>query len=972
MSDMIDPLPRPVAERPLLVGRERERGSLRQALDASMNGRGALVLVSGEAGIGKTTLVEDLAWQARQCGVLVFSGGCYDLATSPPNGAWREAFRRYVPNGLLPPLPAFLSSAERSSHDSTTDLVRQFMTFLTRVTAIAPLVIILEDLHWADQSSLDLLYSLSHRLRELPLLLMATWRVDELNRRHVLYRLIPSLVREAGGMRLDLRPLSELEQLAFIDARYQLSSVDRHRLATYLHQYAEGNPFFISEVLRTLEEESLLRPFDTDDWTLGDLSSAPIPELVRQVIEARVARVGADAERLLRLAAVIGHDVPLDLWRSLAGVDEATFGSAVQRMTDAHLLQEEPPNGYRFSHALVREAIYNGVVLPARQAMHRAAAEWLTERVIVDPDAVADHFRRAADPRAAEWLLRAGESARRQFAPRVAIERFTLALSTDGLGDHGRIHAHLQRGEAFETLGEFSAAITEFDHAVRRARDLDDWNLEWQALLDLGAAWSPSNYQRTGAYYRQALDLARARGEQTALAISLNRLGNWHFNVLQLGDAIGLHQEALTILEHGDRTLHLAQTHDFLAMTYWCKGDGVQGSMHWNAAIRLFEHLEDRQLLASALNNSIAVSQVDFPVVASESAEMGLTSITRALQIAREIEWRAGEVFAQVNLARFQMLQGQIDQALENHSAAIALAESIGHREWAVAGWWTLSMTQAAVGQFDGARESLERGLALARETRSLFWIQLVSDRLVSILVKDNRLSEAQALLDSQPESTIADLSSGSLHASQHCLALAELALARNDASRALALIEANIASLPNSQRAVVPSLSILRGRALASLGRLTEARDAFVAARARLAQYDELPARLVACAELARAAAQLGEVRLSTEALDEAHEIVAAIMSHLPDDMRSSFQSYAERLFASDHRISPAAIAGLSAREVEVLQLVAEGLTDVEVARRLYLSRRTVSSHLRSIYGKLDVSTRTAAARLAIERDII
>ncbi len=960
--------------RPLLVGRERERESLRSALETSISGRGRLVLVSGEAGIGKTTLVEDLAWQATERGMLVLSGGCYDLATTPPFGPWLDAFNRYQPSAEMPVLPPFpRGSAEPHAAASQPDFFRQIQTFLESLSTNAPLLLILEDLHWADPSSLDLLRHIARGTDHARLLLIATWRVDELDRRHQLYRLVPTLVRESGGTRIDLHRLDEDSQRALIDTRYQLSSPERHRLAAYLHQHAEGNPFFISELLRTLEEEGLLSSADSGTWRLGDLAIAPVPELVRQVIEARVARLGADAERLLRIAAVIGHDVPLDLWRSLANVDDQAFGSAIQRVTDARLLRETPPNGYRFSHALVRESIYDGVLLPVRQAMHRSVAEQLSEMPDVDPDAVADHFIRAADPRAAAWLLRAGENARHQFALRVAVERFTLALSNAGLDDRARIQAYLQRGETFETLGDYAAAIADLDHAVVLARAADDGRLEWRALLGLGAAWSPSNYEETGSHYRRALELARASDNQDMLAISLNRLGNWHFNVLRLADAIEMHQEALAMLEPGGGTLHLAQTHDFLAMTYWCSGDGVQGSIHWSASIRFVEQHGNRQQLASALNNSIAVAQVDFPIVAADSTEDGLARVTRALQIAREIEWRAGEVFAQVNLGRFQMLLGQIDLALENQRAALAVAESIGHREWAIAGWWNMSLTLASVGRFERACESLERGLALARETRSLFWIQIVSAQLVAMHVRSGHLSEAQALLDDQPESALANLSPGSLHYSQWSLTLAELALARGDASQALTIIDANIASLPNRERAVVPGLSIVRGRALASLGRLTEARDEFAAARARLADYHEHASRFVACAELYRACSQLEMVSEAAEALGDAREIANIIASHLPDDeMRASFQSYANQLIPLGKQTLPSADAGLSTREVEVLRLVARGLTDVQVASQLFVSRRTVSSHLRSIYGKLGVSTRTAATRIAIDRGLV
>ena len=220
-----------LSSRPLLVGRARERDSLRSALETSIGGRGRLVLVSGEAGIGKTTLVEDLAWQATEQGALVLSGGCYDQATTSPYGPWREALSRYQPrDGLLPPA-ALVESTHSDSSENPNDLFRELRTFLRDLSGRVPLISILEDLHWSDPASLELLREIARDIERSSILLVATWRDDELNRRHRLYHLIPTLVREAGGLRIDLHRLSNGAQRALIAARYDLTDSDRDRLA---------------------------------------------------------------------------------------------------------------------------------------------------------------------------------------------------------------------------------------------------------------------------------------------------------------------------------------------------------------------------------------------------------------------------------------------------------------------------------------------------------------------------------------------------------------------------------------------------------------------------------------------------------------------------------------------------------------------------------------------------------------------
>src|SRR5919202_5063791 len=244
----LPPLPVPLAfaDAPL-VGRERERALLRERLDAALAGRGGLALLGGEAGIGKTALAEALGREALDRGARVAVGRCYDLTETPPYGPWREALAALPHSPDLPPLPAALGGPERGE---------------------AP-------------ASLDLLRALARRLAGLPLLLLATYRADELTRRHPLSQLLPLLVREARATQLDLRPLPEEAVLGLVRGRYALPDADERRLVDYVRDRAEGHPLFVGELLRTLEEAAALRRED-GGWRLGDLGGGRVPRLLRQ------------------------------------------------------------------------------------------------------------------------------------------------------------------------------------------------------------------------------------------------------------------------------------------------------------------------------------------------------------------------------------------------------------------------------------------------------------------------------------------------------------------------------------------------------------------------------------------------------------------------------------------------------------------------------------------------------------------
>ncbi len=201
------------------------------------------MLVGGEAGIGKSALVAAGARAAAATGALVLSGGCYDLTVTPPYGPWRELAAGSGPRPACPPLPGVLAGDERDADGRPGALFAQVRAFLASVAAARPVTVVLEDLHWADPATSTSSGSSPAMLATVPLLLVATYRADELTRHHPLYQLLPVLVREARAERLDLRRLDEAAVRGLVAARYPAAGARAARLVAHLQAYAEGNPF---------------------------------------------------------------------------------------------------------------------------------------------------------------------------------------------------------------------------------------------------------------------------------------------------------------------------------------------------------------------------------------------------------------------------------------------------------------------------------------------------------------------------------------------------------------------------------------------------------------------------------------------------------------------------------------------------------------------------------------------------------
>ncbi|HYI14543.1 MAG TPA: hypothetical protein VEX37_04085, partial [Thermomicrobiales bacterium] len=280
---------------------------------------------------------------------------------------------------------------------------------------------------WTDQATLDLLRYLVRPAAAARMMLVATFRDDEITRRHPLYPLLPGLAREPNATRLILPRLDEDGLRELIAARHPLSVDDVDRLVDYLRRQTEGNPFFSGEVMAALVEGGAIVR-DGDGWRLMNLDRVQVPELVRQVIERRLALLGDEAQRHLAVAAVIGHETTLDLWIEISGADEDALSDTLERAVEARIVEEvRGGSGFRFMHALIRETLYEGIGLLRRRSLHRQVGEALAAGKQHDPDAVAHHFRQAGDDRAYDWLIQAGDRALRSYAWLIAAERYEQA-----------------------------------------------------------------------------------------------------------------------------------------------------------------------------------------------------------------------------------------------------------------------------------------------------------------------------------------------------------------------------------------------------------------------------------------------------------------------------------------------------------------------------------------------------------------
>jgi tetratricopeptide (TPR) repeat protein len=995
---MAVPLDRPLVS-PILVGRTPQLAALERALERAHGGNGETMLIAGEAGIGKSRLVDEIRARAEQQGSVILEGHCFEPDRALPYAPFIDLLRallaarsggdvadrlgraasdlvRIVPElaDRLPGIPdAPILEPEQERHR----LVNALVETLAGLAAARPAAVVIEDLHWSDDASLDVLFHLARRARSFPLLLLLTYRGDEVN--PSLGHLLAELDRGRLATELLLAPLSAAEVDAMLRAILGLDRPPHPDFLATIQSLSEGNPFFIEEIVRTLVATSDLTG-EREPIDRLPVDPLHVPRSVQDAVGRRIARLTPDARWAIELAAVAGRRFDFALLQALLGCDEGQLLALIRETIGAQLVVEESAERFAFRHALTRQAVYAGLLARQRRALHRQIALTLERLAAGAPDAPVEdlsyHFGEAEDwPKVLDYARLAGEQAQALDAPRAAVTLFSRAFdAARRLGQTPPAALYRARGMAHETLGNFEQACGDLEAALETARLAGVRAAEWQALLDLGWLWAARDYARTGEYNRQALDLAREIDQPAMLAQSLNRLGNWHMNVAQLADGRRYHQEALAIFQALDDRRGIAETLDLLGLVCNMSGDLPGSVTHYRQAIERFRELGDRQRLASSL--AVLATRgmgyvSDTLVWTTATPAEPIQEAEEALRLTREIGWRSGESYALAILGDCLGTQGDYGAALQDTREALAIATEIGHHEWTIGARCTLGMHDRDLLAWPAARGHLERALALA-EARAPYWAQIVAGLLASTCVSANDLPRATAVLDLllRPETPM------ELLGQRLCwLARAELALARGDAAPALDIVERLVASAPGlTAEQVIPRLWHLRGEALSALGRLEDAGAALRAAADAAGNQGRRPLLWRIRLSFGRLYRTQGRADAAERELSRARAIVAELAAGIPDGpLRDTFLGEASALIPPPPSLTPRqaakrAYGGLTTRERQVAALIAHGKANRAIATELFLSERTVEGHVASILSKLGFDARTRIAAWAVE----
>lgn len=976
---------------PVSVGREVPLRALLERLDQAADGHGTMLLLGGDAGVGKSRLLRELKREATTRQVRVIEGRCSSTESSVPYAPLMDALRFRIERGegeqaahFLGPLRAILApifpqlasradtaaegAGKRSGKKSVEPVSERtserpfelIFSVLDRLAQAEPLLLILEDVHWADQTSLELLHHLAQRAGSTRLLMVVTYRSDELHSVHPLRRLIGAMARDRVGEEMRLEPLSREDTAEML--RCTLGKEPDPAFSAAIWKRSEGNPFFVEELLNVVADEGPLEP---NAEAAAALDRARLPQNVSEAVLARVHALGPRALETLSAAAVIGRTFEFDNLRAVLVVSEEDLIEVIEQLLAHQLLREEKGvegERYSFPHALMQETLYESIISRRRRLLHRQAAAALEARAPrrnpTRLDQLAYHFRLGGNhERAYEYAHEAGDEAVRLRAWDDAAEHYEHALaSLEHLSDNGERSAEL-----LERLA--------------------------------GVAWRQSRAASGRQFAEEALRLRRGLGHTEETARLLRRLAALRVTEGDMASAAEALDEALHLLGDRPDSSELGPIYDDLGRLSLAQGDltSAENLLMQGLSLASRDSQSGEEVLAfvglaelSVIGGQVTagVTQLDMALSMLEEVRLPFERLTRvyvsgirtlllAHEYARALQWaEAASALCQrqgiVGLdALFRALRaaaltitGEKEDTLAEASAAVDELRRAGRAELRDA-LRVLGFVHRARGELEAARRAYKEAIPPG-EQRSSVGLALVS-------LAEGRTEEAAADLEAALRAVPPDQP---LLARQLLPYTVEALIAVGRVADAADFVE-NAADLPDSP-AGAAQLSQAEGLVRLAQGRASEARDVLASAAGTWETLgNRLEGRRVSVALLeatmiagdASAGLSLGRrllEELGHPLLPRERETVRRILR------RAGVRTPAEPPSALTSTMAGGDKPRLTNREQAVLREVAQGRTNREIAETLGIAEKTVSVHVSNILAKLGCRTRTQAARFA------
>jgi DNA-binding CsgD family transcriptional regulator/tetratricopeptide (TPR) repeat protein len=977
---------------PVIVGRDEDLARISSLLKESAKGSGATLFVAGEGGVGKTRLLTAAAESAQHAGWQVVFGRAYAVETGIPYALFADAFVPFLktlePSALsvlsrggtaeLAYLfPALGSQGERDRVTAGSDaselkarLQWNFTQFLGRLAGKKPLLIALENLQWADASSLELFHFVARQISSFPLVILASYNETERDSNPVLRTTEQSLLGLGVATHRRLGPLSHEAIAKIVELRFGLEPVSNRQFAALLYGWTRGNAFFVEETLKWLVESGTLRQ-ENGVWTGWDIESLHLPPTVRDAVGSRIERLSADAREIANIAANVGARLTFDQLSALSHLESSALADALTELCSQRVLEEIPLTGetaYDFAHPILQQVAYAAIGNARARLMHGSIAESLEKfygsSAPLHAGELAFHFARsgALAPKAVKYLSEAGRTALEAYANREAAGFLSSALEHAETLDRGG----QERNEIVRNLARARQRLGEYDEALKlwlMARESTVAAKDWAALaaieyrMGLACFWS-GRFDDALDHYAAGLEQAERADAQTeavrlylARSICLQELGRIEAakddaaSALKAAEAAAnpsllsrAHRALLLLhawtgpadlaLDHGNKALSFAReaNEKMLEWTaHW--GLGILGGLTGKAS-RALEHIRECQRLEEEIRSPLLplwtaelslqyaswLGDWDDGIATGERTIAQARSLNQRTLLPRLLVWTGLIYLWRHDLER---AREYFDQAW-NLSGAGTATEIRLDVQTVLPAYMGLAAYHLETDNLAEAIRIGEAGLALADKLGYVAWtlqwfLPVIGE--AALWSRDferaerhtSRMRRDGERLSNPIAVAMADTGEGML-----------LLLRDSNPTAAIKLLRSAIDSL---EKIPLPDVASRIRRALAQA--LTESGDREGALQELRLAHDKF-ARLGAAGEL--------------------------------ENVRNEMRKLGSR---PPPRTVNEGMAGLTGRELEIARMVAQRKSNKDIGLALDISARTVSTHLSNIFGKVGVTSR-------------
>jgi DNA-binding CsgD family transcriptional regulator len=994
----------PASSLPPLAGRGSELSALSAALQKADQGQGGTIILAGESGIGKTRLANAVIDHAGKRGFTVAVGRAYPVETGVPYAVFGDALlpvlRSLDPamlsvltrggNAELVQLFPALATGDRPLTASTVRgepselrarLLWNFTQFLSRFAAKRPLVVVLENLQWADSSSLELLHFTARQITGDRILVVGTYNDADprvIDPASTLRGLETSLVTLGVAQSIHLAPLDAAATLELVN-RMIGNGAAALELAALVHERTRGNPFFVEETVKALTEAAAARGRQP---AVEDLHALELPHSIRDAVIARLGQLSPDGRRLADLAAVVGTRASHDALAYMSRLEEDVLLGALDELRRARVLTERSEHGeivYDFSHPLLQETLYAELGLARARALHANVAESLEAfydaAAEAHVDELAFHYLRADARRLAEkavhYLRAAGLEAMAKHANREAADYLAAALEQLGRAsadDERSLEIAQELARARQRLGDYEAALALWERAAQDAerRGLHSRLSTIRRNMGMASFWSGRHHDAL-THYEAAIAAAVESEEPAVEARTLIAKAMCMQGLGRRDEAERAVHRALNIAERlGDRSL-LARVHRALLLLYVWTGPpqearrygarailladesgqrGVAWSAHWALAMlggltanveEVAHHLAEAQRLADELRSPLlrvwtAEVAIEYHAGIGEW-DTAVALAERTLEVARALGQHTLVPRLLVWLGLLYFGRGDVERGKRCVDEA-----------WELAGAGREGTTDSTAGDV--------HSIVPAHTGRAAYHLTMQEyEEAISVGERGMEIADASGFVVWAVHRLMPVIAEAALWKSDMVRARRIGERLRRDAQRLghrLGLAWADATD------ALVELLQGNKHRSVEMLRRVAEQLEAvpYVPDAARVRR------------QLARALAETGDRDGAMRELRRAHEIFARLGA--APELRATREQLRELGARPPVRTLATGAAGLTARELEIVRLVAARRSNTEIGSALDISSRTVSTHLSNVFAKLGVASRGELADYA------